>query len=636
MMARILKRFTACWGVLFALILASGPRAWSVHLMRQGAGVERPKFETLDDRLARLAEEIPGFGGIFLEEDGELSVYLVGGEAATQSVEEIGATIARALDWEEFRLGAKGIRILPGQYDFRQLKEWHDRLFPHIFDIGGVILTDIDEARNRLRIGVENESAAEVVIQTLISLSVPREAVIVEIVEPILPMATLQDRVRPLVGGVQIQIQSGGGGFCTLGFNAIRSGVTGFVTASHCTNVQGGVEGTLYWQPREATDTFIGTEIADPPYTQQPSCPTGIRCRYSDSAFVQFASGVSSSLGYLARTSGLGSFTITGGFRIVAGATMRVPGEIVNKVGRATGWSQGPIVYTCVNLPVYREGVDTGLTLLCQDVVQATSQRGDSGSPVFRITNGSDVILYGLLWGGDGTRFFVYSPIENIQHELGPLRILSTPTSDGVPAVPTGLSPGSDKPDGSVRITAAPITLRWNTSSGANQYEVIVFYWSWATSKWVYHNTYTTVTNSLSYSLPVNSTHYAWAVRAGNASGWSDWSSPAFFYFHSSGVPAVPTGLSPGSDKPDGAVRITTMPITLRWDPSPGADWYLVIVVHWSWSVQQWVSRVFVTQRNWLDYWPPENNTLYAWAVRAGNASGWSDWSNGVYFYFQR
>ncbi|MEM2125100.1 MAG: hypothetical protein QXQ53_01730 [Candidatus Methanosuratincola sp.] len=58
-MARILKRFTACWGVLFALILASGPRAWSVHLMRQGAGVERPKFETLDDRLARLAEQSP-------------------------------------------------------------------------------------------------------------------------------------------------------------------------------------------------------------------------------------------------------------------------------------------------------------------------------------------------------------------------------------------------------------------------------------------------------------------------------------------------------------------------------------------------------------------------------------------------
>ncbi|MEM4302262.1 MAG: kelch repeat-containing protein [Candidatus Caldarchaeum sp.] len=106
----------------------------------------------------------------------------------------------------------------------------------------------------------------------------------------------------------------------------------------------------------------------------------------------------------------------------MAEARMRVPGKIVNKVGRTTGWSQGPIVYTCVNLPVYREGVDTGLTLICQDGVQATSQEGDSGSPVFSITNGSDVILYGLLWGGNGATFF-YSPIENIQRELGLLRI---------------------------------------------------------------------------------------------------------------------------------------------------------------------------------------------------------------------
>ena len=47
---------------------------------------------------------------------------------------------------------------------------------------------------------------------------------------------------------------------------------------------------------------------------------------------------------------------------------------------------------------------------------------GDSGSPVFRINHNGQVTLLGNLWGGNssGTQF-VYSPIANIERELGPL-----------------------------------------------------------------------------------------------------------------------------------------------------------------------------------------------------------------------
>jgi len=67
---------------------------------------------------------------------------------------------------------------------------------------------------------------------------------------------------------------------------------------------------------------------------------------------------------------------------------------------------------------------------LCQDIVSASQQivgGGDSGSPVFAITDDQntpdiEVILYGILWGGssDGTTF-VYSPITNVEKDLGPL-----------------------------------------------------------------------------------------------------------------------------------------------------------------------------------------------------------------------
>jgi len=421
-MTQTLKRLASVTSILLGLILASGFGAWSATLTPQMPRVPLPE-ETLDEQLARLAEQIPGFGGIFLDENGRIAVYLVEGEVTTLSVREVGATIARVLGWDEPRLRAGVIRILPGRYNFRQLKEWNDQIFPHAFELRGVRWTDIDEAQNRLRIGVENEAAAEEVIETLVSLGVPREAVIVEEVEPILPMLTLRDKVRPLVGGLQINFP---GYLCTLGFNAVRSGVAGFVTASHCTNVQGGVEGTPYWQPLEATDTFIGTEIADPLYTWRLGCPRGRLCRYSDSAFAQLAFGVNASLGSLAQIASLGAIEITGSFQITAEATRRIRGEVLNKVGRTTGWSQGPITQTCVNVGV----TGTRIVLLCQDFVQATVAAGDSGSPVFKI-NGSGVTLYGLLWGGNSSgTSFVYSPIGNIQRsdELGSLRTCAVGT----------------------------------------------------------------------------------------------------------------------------------------------------------------------------------------------------------------
>ena len=66
----------------------------------------------------------------------------------------------------------------------------------------------------------------------------------------------------------------------------------------------------------------------------------------------------------------------------------------------------------------------TSIVQLCQDVVKARVAGGDSGSPVFRITNrpsANDVRLYGVLWGGGtlspyGT-VFVFSALgpRNVQ-----------------------------------------------------------------------------------------------------------------------------------------------------------------------------------------------------------------------------
>ena len=61
--------------------------------------------------------------------------------------------------------------------------------------------------------------------------------------------------------------------------------------------------------------------------------------------------------------------------------------------------------------------------------MSARADSGDSGSPVFKITNNPqqyDIQLLGILWGRniDGTTF-VYSPMSGIKNELG--QIQTTP-----------------------------------------------------------------------------------------------------------------------------------------------------------------------------------------------------------------
>lgn len=57
-------------------------------------------------------------------------------------------------------------------------------------------------------------------------------------------------------------------------------------------------------------------------------------------------------------------------------------------------------------------------------MVDAEVGGGDSGAPVFRRTRSpqdDDVRLMGILWGGIEGESFVYSKMNQIQNELGPL-----------------------------------------------------------------------------------------------------------------------------------------------------------------------------------------------------------------------
>lgn len=373
------------------------------------------EFKTQDDSLAEIAMQVPGFGGVYVDPDGTMQVYMRGQKGPMdEALMTLLDTVITSEVGRGKRLSHKGMEIREAKYDFLELHSWHKQMSPSMLEIPGVVFTDNDETTNRLRIGVtDSRRMRKAVEEHLSNLGVPIEAV--EIVKTEEVELQLRSRRRPLRGGLQINF---GGFLCTLGFVADRGGVRGFVTNSHCTNTQGGVEGTVYHQQSASgTTNRVGQEIADPTYFTGGQCPAGRRCRFSDSSFarVPHPSGpaVTTARGSIARPA-VGSFTWNGvdTFTITAEAAP-VVGQAVTKVGRTTGRTSGTIQQTCANFNVS----GSTITQLCQSRASFTSAGGDSGSPVFRITALPNVTLVGIHWGSGG----VFSPITGIQMggELG-------------------------------------------------------------------------------------------------------------------------------------------------------------------------------------------------------------------------
>jgi len=395
---------------------------------------QRPEpMNPVDDELVQMGRAIPGFGGLFYDAEGYPNIYLRDTKAAP--------ALAALKSW-----GKGEIRVLQGRYDFAQLVAWKRALRPAVLGQPGVVFLDADETRNRVVVGIDGTQAKSLdtggLDKALALKGVPREAVLYQEVAAIRYLtgvwtdqvkkpatSTIQSAARPVPGGVQIIfLDLPLAYFCTAGFNAYLDGDFGFVTNSHCTKSRGAVDGTTYAQGDDPFGATVATEIADPPYFTGDPCPGGYQCRYSDSSFAQYNTSNLGSLGKLAKTSSRG--LVTGSITLkpptsrfsISGTASALSGQTVNKIGVTSGWTYGPIVATCADIGV--SGTTNGL--LCQNVVRAGSDHGDSGSPVFSWTTGSNVKLLGILWGGgtlDGQQVFVYSPIANIQQELGALRV---------------------------------------------------------------------------------------------------------------------------------------------------------------------------------------------------------------------
>jgi hypothetical protein len=285
-----------------------------------------------------------------------------------------------------------------------------------VLPMPGAVFVGEDPEGGPVMIGVRNLAMAAGIERALAARGIESGEYRIVEQEPIEFLSTsVRTAHRPTVGGIQI---TGSGGYlCTLGFNVSHSGGRSFITNSHCTDKQGSNSGTRYYQSTTSNSGVVADEAHDPGYWTGGSCPSNRVCRRSDSARALYRSGTSSSRGLIAKPTGVnnGTLSVSGHFTITSqdASTTSFSGTM-NKVGRTTGWSRGSVSSTCANVNVS----GTNITLLCQTLVSANSAGGDSGSPVFRVTSGSNVQLVGIMWGG-GSGTFAFSPLRWVVNELG-------------------------------------------------------------------------------------------------------------------------------------------------------------------------------------------------------------------------
>jgi hypothetical protein len=367
-----------------------------------------------EKELLDLSRQIPGLAGVWYEGDTRVVGLTAAGDAAQASRVLAGYAPAEQADRPEARTGA-GTRFVPAQFDYATLRGFRDQSVDPVLSVEGTTFFDLDETGNRLVAGIEDESRRGEVEARFKESGVPAEAVEVVVTGVMEDDTTIQQQWQPLEGGWQIQNANGGN--CTLGFITRNpaNGAASFVTASHCTGAMWSLDGIGFSQ--NASPLWVGREVKDPK-------PFGcalfglIRCRYSDAALVQ-VSGAAVAPNRIARTlfwGTPGSITVDPAnprFTVSAVQNWPWPGQMVDKMGRTTGWTYGYVRRTCVTVPIaaFRRA-------LCQYSARYMSGGGDSGAPVFLFHGGNNVTLTGLHWRHGKTESF-FSAVGGIRIDLG-------------------------------------------------------------------------------------------------------------------------------------------------------------------------------------------------------------------------
>lgn len=400
---------------------STSPSATPDETVSEAPSETAPK--TFDEQLAAISRANDGFAGVHLSDDGAVVVHTTKPKQKSTLMTSLRAKQAAegsVLASLQSMMQRKSTTTQAATYTFDTLYGWKTQLTSLLGDTDVVVSLDIDARANHVKVGVTSMGSVDALKQRVETLGIDANAVSFVEDAPAEPLITLRDAQRPVVAGTEI---SNGSGSCTLGFSVKLYDGNGsyvnpsFITNAHCAPPRGSVNGTTFYQP--SGGSYIGYETHDAQTATQlgngDDCPSGETCYFADAAVVRY-SGTSYNP-RIAQPERLWDTRYdptridasTPTFDINDLKWYAWDGEVLNKVGRTTGWTDGFVDQTCKDIQT------GGVLLLCQNVVrkqagdpsgERIAYYGDSGSPVFRTYTDSDgdynpPILSGILWGGD-------------------------------------------------------------------------------------------------------------------------------------------------------------------------------------------------------------------------------------------
>jgi hypothetical protein len=410
------------------------------------------------DAFAEVGQRVSSFGGMFVDEAADtLYVYLVaGGAGDATAVDKAISDIFRA-----DRPPLHHFQVLAGKYTYLQLREWQQLVTQHVLTTPGVAGVGVNQTHNRLSVDVESANDVWRIRGDVAALGMPADAFSVGPTADWNPnpvdtnssvstdepadtctVKTLQDRCRPLVGGLRIAVSEENDSkysLCTLGFMATWKKVRGFVTNDHCLRNDERPQDSIFYQPGIAEGNRIGVGCYNPKVFSNETnkdCPAKSKkdtfdpvCRYADATFAKLDSGIEASMGLIAQASrDSNKWDGAGKYKIIGQVNEPMEGQFVRMVGQVSGTISGKIDSLHKNLKKHNSN-EYELDQITLDRLDRTPVNGDSGSPVFVVgkTDESGIInvtLVGIFWGtpdGSTSRGDI-SPITNVKmtNELGP------------------------------------------------------------------------------------------------------------------------------------------------------------------------------------------------------------------------
>lgn len=372
-----------------------------------------------NERMALLADRLPGYAGHFLNEQQELVVRMKDGRSTIEAVRAGVADFLEASVWgrperrSAARARASGLRLETAEFDFRELYDWYMVLLPAIRPLEGFKVLDIDEQQNRLEVLLLSADRIPSFRSAIEDLPVPLAAVELG-VSPgvVVPLNDdLRDRVRPVIGGLEINGTNDGA--CTLGFNAKRTtdGTFHLLTAAHCLDPQGDL--TPADDVYQDAGSVSGDYIAYEAYDNDTYLCGGVSCIDADVAAARY--DISSSGWHFGQFAFPNyhetEYTRTG---YIVSASDVAQGDTVVTIGRTTGTGVGTVLDTCAYV-AYPNDPD----LVCgfkADV--GGSAPGDSGGPVVDEVSDPDWSAAGIISGGDVSDNTYFTGWTKIVNEL--------------------------------------------------------------------------------------------------------------------------------------------------------------------------------------------------------------------------